>query len=304
MQPLVFLLGFLFLLASAGCHREPQPEKPRTRPQAAKLPPAYDSLPRVTEQYYRVGSSTYCLLIISAPGKELPCSPIDSIVVLAATPEDSLYRRVSLLEEANGLCLADEAPDAPPIAVEAVAQGQHHVLILRTWAGGNAGSSFTTFVWLLPEGKLVIEQEGLSRTFRLTPDSLLALAIYDAFLPDDIEVPNASLAYPVASFYVLEPALSPQQLQQVWNEFLERERQRAMREYESDHGLLWAAVDYIVYSRLLGRPAEAETFLQRALREAAATPEERAYLRAAARNRITPTVATWDIILQAPRRLP
>lgn len=314
MHPLRLLfVGIAFLLLG-GCHREPQPEKPSSThatSRTAKLPVAYDTLPRLFELHHTIGESTYCLLAIPLPKSErfVECDALDSILVFVAAPGDSLYRLTHVLTEANGLCPSTGDPDQPAVRIESIDHGRRHVLILFTWGGGNSAASLGALVWLFPECQLLLEAEGGPKVFRLTADSILALAEYDALLPPpDLEgdIPQVSLAYPVTSLYILESGLSPEQIQRVWHEFLDVARQRALQIFEEHPEYTWAAIDYLVYSRLLGRTDDVHAFLRRVTREYRRQDmnAELAYVRFAVQRPFTPAVVPLDVILQAPHRLP
>jgi hypothetical protein len=303
--------GAVLLLALGGCHRVPPPEKlPPPSSRSAKLPVAYDTLPRVFELYYPIGDSTYCLLATPDPEKLMECA-LDSIFVFVSAPGDSLYRLIKVLGEARGLCPSAGKPDEPAVLIEPIDRGRRHVLILYTWGGGNSTSSFGAFVWLLPECQLLLEAEGGPRLFRLTADSILAISSYDLLLPPpslEESLARASFAYPVATLFLLESGLSEEQVQRAWQDFLERSRQQALRQYEANPELVWAAIDYIIYSRLLGRTAEVQAFLRRVARDFRrrqwADPAELEYIRFAARAPVEPAITTLDVILQSPYRLP
>ncbi|GBD07564.1 hypothetical protein HRbin21_01394 [bacterium HR21] len=310
MRLLRLFLGAALLLVLGGCHRGPSPEKlPPPSSRSAKLPVAYDTLPRVFELYYSIGESTYCLLATPDPEKLMECA-LDSIFVFVSAPGDSLYRLIKVLGEAYGLCPSAGKLDEPAVLIEPIDRGRRHVLILYTWGGGNSTSSFGAFVWLFPECRLLLEAEGAPRLFRLTADSILALASYDVLWPPpSLEgIPNASLAYPVSNLSLLESGLSDDQVQRAWQDFLERSRQQALRQYEADPGLVWAAINYIIYSRLLGQTAEVQAFLRRVARDFRrrqwSDPAELEYIRFAARAPVEPSITTLDVILQSPHRLP
>ncbi|MDW7996918.1 MAG: hypothetical protein RMJ46_04460 [Bacteroidota bacterium] len=296
----LFLLGCLFW----ACRQEPVHQAvPTARPPhlAAQLPPAYDTLPRLTEAAFTIGDSTFVILPILLDSSDtdawLDCV-VDSIVILVSTPIDTFYRPFATLRNLSGYCLERPNEESPVIQIEPIAGGQQHVLLIYTWAGGNSNHSFGVSVWTFPELRRLTEVTGMPRTVRLSMIALVLVA-FDSFLPQESEdVPHALWASVATIYLPLDPTVTQEQRQQLWLSFLEQERQRALRAYDStlrhfdpgwDEGkIVWHAITYILYSRRLGKTKEAQDFLRRELPRLQRTgiePSSILYIRSALRAR-------------------
>ncbi len=292
---------FLFVTLLLGCSREQPAPLPIARPPSSPpaLPPAYEALPRLFELTYPLGDTLYTLLLIQRQGAAawLPCV-VDSAVLLAAGPADRVFIPRMRLPRLTDLCLGRPREEQPVLSVEPIDGGRSHVLLAYTWSGGNATESFGLLLWRFPSLEPLLELTGLCRAVRLLPESILVVVSYSDFVPDDVsaELPHALWVPVLSSFWIVDPALPAERLLEPWQQFLEEERQQALRTYDSvrrrfhtgqwEGELVAAAVTYIVSSRLAGKAEYASAFLQRELprlRRLNLDPALLDYLRAAAR---------------------
>lgn len=309
--PRVLLLALL-----VGCHREqPQPLPERRFPITPTVPALYDTLPQHAQLRWQQGNEAYLILAIAQaqPQAWAPCC-VDSLVILRAGPTDSLYSRYAVLRELQGTCLS-RAPDHendPPLAIEPVAAGRHHLLIAFFWQGGNSPSSFGMRIWSFPELRTVAELMGSPELLRLSSDSILTAVAYTPFLPDeDFELPTASTAWFASQFLVLDPTVDSQRVEQLWQEFLAYQSSQTRHAYDSLRQTLrtrdWKgllldnAVEYVLYLRLQGKTAEAERFLRQESRflRRLLDPTEMDYVRSALKAKLEHLVRRENVFLHA-----
>ncbi|GEM_PF-6348160 len=309
----VFALAILLI----GCRSNRQESLPIARPPAIspQLPPAYEALPRLLELTYPVGDTLYTLLAIQRDTTKswMPCT-VDSVILLAAGPTDTLSTPITRIPKLTDLCLQHPQAQEPAVRIEPIDGGRSHVLIVHTWYGGNSTESFGTMLWRFPSLEPLLELTGLCRTLRLSPESLLVIVSYSDFLPEEIslEPPHALWTPILSSFWILEPNVSEERGIQIWHDFLEQERQHALRTYDSllrhlkpeqwAGELIFSAITYIIASRLHNKTAEAEAFFRRELprlRRLRLDPEALEYIRSALQAPLSPEVRPRHVFLHA-----